>query len=154
MKEPTRKFFSRQNFLRQLWARTNGLTPKILFLQRKCEAFLQDDMDCALPTTVAAPSPKGDASGRQRRPQGRSHAPPEDRTEAPRGYCWGHHLRSGRRRSAKTALHMRWSRTSEENVSLRCSLARKPKTREGGTAQASKRSASKGYQGLRLVGRR
>ena len=92
---------SRQALNLIVLARTNGLTLKIFLPRQKCR-FLQIDTDCASPTTIVTPSPKGGASGRRRRRRDRSHAPLEDRTEAPRGYYWGHNLRSGHRRCAKT----------------------------------------------------
>ena len=83
-------------------ARTNGYKSEKFGFFDGGTTSLQVNTDCASTTTSAAPSPKGGASGRPRRPQSRSPAPPKDGTKAPRGYCWGHHLRSGRRRCAKT----------------------------------------------------
>ena len=100
---------SRQrNFSRQIsnspsCARTNGYESEKFGFFDGGTTSLQVNTDCASTTTSTAPSPKGGASGRRRRPQGRSRAPNGDRDEAPRGYCWGHHLRSDRRRHAKTS---------------------------------------------------
>jgi len=113
---------SRQrNFSRQIsnppsCARTNGYGNEKFGFFDGGTTSLQVNTDCASTTTIVAPSPKGGASGRRRRPQGRSRAPNRDRDEAPRGYCWGHHLRSDRRRYAKTRSQGRAGAGSQRKV--------------------------------------
>ena len=127
---------SRQrNFSRQIsnppsCARTNGYESKKFGFFDGGTTSLQVNTDCVSMTTSAAPSPKGGDSGCRRRPQGRSRAPNGDRDEAPRGYCWGHHLRSDRRRYAKTRSQGRAEADGQHKVThLRASSGKEAKTR-------------------------